>query len=277
MSTYKTEGIIVRRNNYHESSLILDIYTKDYGKVEAVARSARKEKGKLKGHLEIFLYGEFIFARGRNVDTITSSLTVESFMSIRRSIPFLYAAIFVIELADKMILEGHKDERIFFLLKRILCELDKLAASALEKESDGGIPGEILSKRNLLILLFQMHMMSLSGFSPELSKCVSCAMPIVPGENYFSFRLGGLTGKECAKNDRRAVPISDNEIKLMRLFQFEEVANSEYLLILEKHIEIAKKLKVDPKLIYRLIILMDKFVEFNVDRDIKSVDFLRAA
>jgi len=60
MSTYKTEGIIIKRNNFLEASLILDIYTKDYGKVEAVARSARKVKGKLKGHLELFLDTELI-------------------------------------------------------------------------------------------------------------------------------------------------------------------------------------------------------------------------
>ncbi|MBU4580343.1 DNA repair protein RecO C-terminal domain-containing protein, partial [Patescibacteria group bacterium] len=82
------------------------------------------------------------------------------------------------------------------------------------------LDGAIINKYYPSILIFQIQLLNLSGFSPELDKCVVCSKPIKPGENYFSLKLGGVAGKECAFKIPETVLISDNAIKLMRLFQF---------------------------------------------------------
>ena len=251
--------------------MILDIWTKDYGKVEAVARSARKVKGKLKGHLELFLDTELILARGKNIDTITSSLTVESFSDLRNNLEFSFGAYYILELVDKMTIEGHQDERIFYLLKEVLLFLDDIA---------------MVETRQCLvsttaILFFQTNLLNLTGFSPELSKCVLCGKPIKAGKNYFSFSMGGVVGSECGLVETRLIAslqsqqISDNTIKLLRLFQFKGGNIKEYNSHLNKCFEIIKKLKVDEKLVLDSVFLMNKFIEFNVERKIRGVDFLR--
>jgi len=277
MSTYKTEGIIIKRDNFGESSLLLHIYTRDYGKIEAVARSARKEKGKLKGHLEFFLLVELILARGRNIDTITSSLTAESFSSLRNCLEFLFGAYYILELVDKMTVEGHKDERIFSLLKKLLLFLDNLTTLLPPLSGQSGFPlldNTIINKYNLSILIFQINLLYLSGFSPEFNKCVLCSKPIKSGENCFSFKLGGIVGKECAPKSTDAIPISDNAIKLLRLFQFKEGGLKEYVLHLSKCFKTLEKLKADKRLILDCVFLMNKFAEFNIERKIKGVDFI---
>jgi len=279
MSTYKTEGIIIKRNNFLEASLILDIWTKDYGKVEAVARSARKIKGKLKGHLELFLWTELIFAKGKNIDTITSSLTIESFSNLRNNLEFSYGAYYILELVDKMTIEGHRDERVFCLLLDSLKKINNL----------NKINSTKATFRNVtfveLILFFQTNLLNLTGFSPELNKCVLCEKPIKSGNNYFSFSMGGIVGGECGLHSgstalkgqwsQRIMFISDNAIKLLRLFQFRGGDLKKYNLHLNKCFEIIKKLKVDEKLVLDNIFLMNKFIEFNVEKKIKGVDFLR--
>jgi len=287
MSTYKTEGIIIKRNNFLEASLILDIYTRDYGKVEAVARSARKVKGKLKGHLELFLWTELILAHGKNIDTITSSLTVESFSNLRNNLELSFGAYYILELVDKMTVEGHQDERIFYLLKRVLLFLDGLANEKLslrgvkwsdsetERRSNPVTTREELSHEiaaslcgaprndiNILILLFQANLLNLTGFSPELNKCILCGKPIKSGKNYFSFSMGGIVGSECGFKNK-SMFINDNTIKLLRLFQFRGGNIKEYNSHLNKCFEIIKKLKVDEKLVLDSIFLMNKFIEFN--------------
>ena len=288
MSTYKTEGIIIKRNNFLEASLILDIWTKNYGKVEAVARSARKAKGKLKGHLELFLWTEFIFAKGKNIDTITSSLTIESFSNLRNNLEFSYGAYYILELVDKMTIEGHKDERIFCLLRRVLLFLDELINDERRCSSPCPSParrGDALRQFDLLncfVLLFQIHLLNLTGFSPELNKCVLCGKPIKSGKNYFNFSMGGVVGGECglhsgstALKGQWSQHINDNMIKLLRLFQFKGGDLEEYNLYLNKCFEIIGKLKVDEKLVLDSVFLMNGFIEFNVERKIKGVDFLR--
>ena len=106
MSTYKTEGIIIKREYFGEASLALDVYTREYGKMRAVARSARKAGGKLKGHLELFLNVEMMLARGRNIDTIASSVTAENFPRVRSDLKLSSAAYLMIELADKFTADG---------------------------------------------------------------------------------------------------------------------------------------------------------------------------
>jgi len=316
MSTYKTEGIIIKRNNFLEASLILDIYTRDYGKVEAVARSARKVKGKLKGHLELFLDTELILAHGKNIDTITSSLTVESFSDLRDNLEISYGAYYIMELVDKMTAEKHKDERVFYLLKKALLFLDELAGVKLSlrgsrndsrflerdklrnpvtmhgKLSHGiasSLCGASRNDINILILFFQTNLLNLTGFSPELNKCVFCEKPINSGKNYFNFSMGGVVGSKCGlqkgstalkgqwsqRENPKAILIDDNTIKLLRLFQFKGNSSKEYNSHLNKCFEIIKKLKIDEKLVLRSVFLMNKFIEFNVERKIKGVDFLR--
>jgi len=274
MSTYKTEGIIIRRNNFRESSLILGIYTKDYGKIEAVARSARKEKGKLKGHLELFLHTDLILAQGRNVDTITSSLAAENFLSLRNSLKLLFPAYYILELVDRITIEKYKDERIFHLLKKVLLFLDKLADA--ETKQCLVIAKEAPKiKRYLGVLFFQTSLLGLTGFSPVLEKCVFCAKPLVPEKNYFSFELGGIIGKECALSDLSAVSISDNTIKLIRLFQLEGSGKPKnYAGYLDECFGIMNRLKVSEKAVLDSIFLMNRFIEFNIEREIKAVNFI---
>lgn len=251
--------------------MLLHIYTKDYGKVEAVARSARKAKGKLKGHLELFLFAELIFARGKNIDTITSSLTIESFSNLRNDLEFSFGAYYISELIDKIILEEHKDERIFYLLKKILLFLNGLADIKTKRHS----ALENKTRHYLAILMFQTHILDIAGFSPELDKCAACSRPITPGENYFSFKLGGIVSKECVSKSPDAILISDNAIKLIRLFQFKGNGELEnYARCLEKCFEIMRKLKADKKLVLDAVFLMNKFIEFNIERKISGVDFI---
>ncbi len=300
MSTYKTQGIIIRRSNFSEASLMLNIYTKDFGKIEAVARSARKAKGKLKGHLELFLLADLILANGRSIDTITSSAAAESFLNLRNNLEISFGAYYIIELADRMTIEGHKDERVFHLLKKTLLFLDGLASennSLLIKTpqpplSGGQLDNAIINRYYLSILIFQIHILTLSGFSPELDKCVVCSKPIMPGENYFSFSRGGVAGRECGlrKETKHSigrlaslVPISDNTIKLLRLFQFKgnnKLGNKNSLPDkggwgVEKCFEIIRKLKADEKLVLDAVFLMNKFIEFNIEKKVKGVDFIK--
>jgi DNA repair protein RecO (recombination protein O) len=275
MSTYKTEGIIIKRNNFLESSLILDIYTKDYGKVEAVARSARKAKGKLKGHLEPFLYIDLILAECRNIDTITSSSAIESFSNLRNNLEFSFGIYYILELVDKMTVERHKDERIFYLLNELLLFLDGLKNVETSHYFISANEDALRLKYYLAILLFQIHLASLSGFSPELSKCVFCSEEITPGKNYFSFSLGGIMDKKCAFNDSNSVLVNDNVIKLIRLFQVRENNTDEYNSHLKKCFEIIDKLKVDEKLVLNGIFLINSFIEFNIERKIEGIDFLK--
>ena len=272
MSTYKTQGIIIKRSHFGEANLLLDIYTKEYGKIQAVARSARKAKGKLKGHLEVFLLTDLILAYGKNVDTITNSAVKETFLNFRNNLKISLGAYYVLELVNRITIQHHKDERVFELLKKELYFLDHLAKKVdVNKHS----VLEIIKKYYLSLLFFQVNMLNLSGFRPEVNKCVFCSNKITSGKNSFSFKLGGILDEKCSFKDVGAIAISDNAIKLIRLFSFQKTDNNEYKICLEKSFQKFGKIQIEDKLIFEIMRIMNRFIEFNIDRKIEGFRFLR--
>ena len=262
MSTYKTQGIVIRRSHFGESSLILNIYTKDFGKIEAVARSARKAKGKLKGHLELFLLSDFVFAHGKSIDKIANSFSLDNFEHIRNNLNISFGAYYVLELTDRITEHGYRNERMYYLFKETMNFLNSLC------------PDDVL-RYYLMIIQYQINVMQLSGFSPEIDKCVVCKERIKLEENYFSFFHGGVVQKKCLHDNSNAIEVDNNVIKIIRLLKINKSGISEYKKHIKNNIEIINKLKVEKKVIFQLIKLMNKFIENNIERKISSIDFLR--
>ena len=113
---YKTEGIIIKKNNLNDLDRLLTIYSKDFGKIVVKAKSVRKNQAKLKGHLELFLYSHLMIAPGKGFDIITGAETVESFSHLHNHLPSLAGGYYLSELTDKLIVGPEKDEHIWNLL-----------------------------------------------------------------------------------------------------------------------------------------------------------------
>jgi len=76
---YKTEGIVLKSTEFKEADKIVTIYTKDYGKITAIAKGVRKIKSKFGSSLEILTHSVFLFYKGRNIDIVSQTEILESF------------------------------------------------------------------------------------------------------------------------------------------------------------------------------------------------------
>ena len=258
MSTYRTEGIILRRSDFGEANLLLHIFTRNFGKIEAVGKSARKAKGKLKGHLEPFLYSDFVLVQGKKMDTVAGSFVLNPLLGLRSSFDPILTASVIAEIADRMTIEGYHDERVFELLLSSLVFLDKSAAS---------------NKKLLwlLILFFEVNFLSLSGFAPQADRCVFCGEKMMPGKNYFSFCLGGVLDAVCAAKIPDAIFVDDDAIKLLRFMAIDSSIGDYRKAIADKLADLPK-LKAGSEAIFHSALLMKNFIEFNIDRKINSFE-----
>ncbi len=264
MSTYRTQGIILRRSDFGETNLSVRIYTRDFGKTQAVGKSARKAKGKLKGHLEPFLCADFNLVHGKKTDTVANSFVLDPFLTLRRSFDRIMAASVMAEIADRMTLEGYHDRRVFDLLRSSFVFLDRE-------------PEDRQSLWWLLILFFEVNLLSLSGFSPQSDKCVFCGEKIYAGKNYFSFSLGGVLDTACAARIPDAVHVSDEAIKLMRFLVVDRDSPDYGKAVSDKLAELSR-IKAEYGAIFRAALLMKNFIEFNIDRQVNSFEtYLRFA
>ena len=61
----ETEGIVTREVKYGESSRIITLITKDYGKISAIANNVRTGKLRLLSGLSLFVYSDFVLYEGK--------------------------------------------------------------------------------------------------------------------------------------------------------------------------------------------------------------------
>jgi len=122
----KAEGVILRRIKYSETSLIVTLYTREYGKIGLIAKGARNPKSKFVGSLEPASCVSIIYyhKEGRDLQVLSEVDSMRSNSSIINSIRKIAVAFAIINLIDSVLTESESNEDIFDLLKESLYALN---------------------------------------------------------------------------------------------------------------------------------------------------------
>ena len=113
---FRTEGVILARRNFAEADRILTIYTRDYGKVIALAKGVRRPRSRKAGHLELGNWCRIFVARGRNLDLLTEVELKRSFGILDFSEQKANKIYHLLELVDSLTAEKAKNLSVFILL-----------------------------------------------------------------------------------------------------------------------------------------------------------------
>lgn len=197
---YKTQGIIIRRQNFFETDRLLTIYTKDYGKIKTIAKGVRKPLSRFVGHLELFYLSDFIVAKGKNLDIITGADLREKFDNLRQDKEIINYAYYISELIYRLIQEDLVNQEIFNLLKRTFYGLDT-------------------ANKEKMLCYFELKLFDILGHKPEVKKCVVCSKKILDKKNYFDYYDGGIVCGDCLHDKNRAIEVDRNLIKLLRIIE----------------------------------------------------------
>jgi DNA repair protein RecO (recombination protein O) len=196
---YKTQAVVLRRFDFGEAGKQLVVYTPNYGKLSVIAQGVKRSTSKLAGHLEPLSLGFIVAARGRNLDTVTQADTVEAFANARTDPDRVFYALLVAELLDKLTLEHEENRALWDLLVGTLRRIDS--------DEDPWTAATY----------YQVRLLALSGYKPQLEECVECEGKLDPQAVYYSPRLGGTLCPACRMADTQAFGVSANAIKLLRL------------------------------------------------------------
>jgi len=241
--TYQTEAIVIKKTKLGEADSILTLYTPHLGKIQGFARSLRKPKSKLAGHLELLTYSLVSFARGKNLDTITGSQTINSFLPLKSDLWLTSCALYATELVSQFTVDNIENYPLFQLLKE-----------TMEQLCEAG-------NKELILRYFDLHLLSRVGYQPQLQQCVSCHNPLQPTTNSFCPSAGGMLCPRCSPEQPLSYPLSVNAQKVLRLLQ-----SSDY--------DTANRLKIDPELSHELEKVMSHYLKYLLERDVKSVAWL---
>jgi len=132
-------GIVLCRRNFREADQIIFLYTLEQGKIEVLARGVKKITSKNSAHLEPFSYVDAEIIPGKELQHLGAVQPLEYFPLIRQDLQKSLVAGFVVNLLNKILHEGEKDERVFNLLKSWLVFLNLRSTTCHLQLVDGFI------------------------------------------------------------------------------------------------------------------------------------------
>lgn len=123
--TVKTEGIILKRTNYKDADRILSIFTKDLGKISAIAKGVRKIESKKRSHLELLNQSIIYLIKTGDYYLITQATSTKSYKNIKKNIDLTECSLVILEVLIKSLQENEKNETIYRLTLKTFDFLDK--------------------------------------------------------------------------------------------------------------------------------------------------------
>jgi DNA repair protein RecO (recombination protein O) len=240
---YQTEAIVIKKTKLGEADSILTFFTPHLGKIQGFAKSLRKTKSKMAGHLELLTHSQISLVRGRNIDTITGTQTIDSFLPLKSDLELSSAALYTTELVNQFAAEDVEDEPGFQLL---LATLKRLS----QKENS-----------ELVLRYFELQLLGLVGYRPQLEQCVACHTPLKESGNFFSPGAGGIVCADCRPTQPFAYSLSSEAQKALRLLQ-----DSDY--------EAVSSMALTPELSHHLEVIIRNYIRYLLERDIKSAAWL---
>lgn len=193
--TYRTTAIILKNESWRESDARIIAYSPSKGKLELMARGAKKNNSKLAGHLEPITLSELMIVRGKNYDYAGSAIARESHPSIKNNLTKLNLAGGILRLFDRLVKPEYPDLNLYNILESFLFELDRWP----EEDSF------VLENRGALWqAAFALQAMSLLGYHPTISDCQACHKDFIISEhNFFSLEKGGLVCEACRHRENQ--------------------------------------------------------------------------
>lgn len=122
--SYIATGIVLGKKNLGEADKIINVYSKEFGKLSLVAKGIRRPRSRKRGHIEIFNLIKFQGMSGKSMDILTEAEVVENFSNIRKSLKKISLAYYLCEVVGKITNEETGTE-IFDLLLLSLKKLEK--------------------------------------------------------------------------------------------------------------------------------------------------------
>jgi DNA repair protein RecO (recombination protein O) len=195
--TYKSEGIILRRQEYREQDVLLRILTRDFGKLTARAISARKANAKLSGHLEPFIETDLFFAASKGIDIVAGSNTIESNALLRQSFEHTAVASYFIDIVDGLTRDEDVDVLVYEHVRKALTWF-------------ASHPTSLVVLHAALLQLAQFL-----GYSIELYDCHQCKRRMTSDGAKIHYKLWSLECAQCSSPDH-TTPLGVDAIKALR-------------------------------------------------------------
>jgi DNA repair protein RecO (recombination protein O) len=247
---------VIGRRDQGEADRVLRLCTPS-GKVDVLAKGARKIRSRKAGHIELFTRASFVLARVPNYwDIISQAETLDPHTRLRSDLLRGTYARYAVELLDRFFAQGEGSAAVFDLLDHTLgwlCE---------EYDPD------------MIARFYEQHLIGLAGFRPELFRCVGDhdqRKLLRPGAEEtgqpfgFALERGGALCRECYGLNHResdVLALSPDALRLLQACQRSSYADLAAGVVTDGLHEETEH-------------VMRRYITYHLEQDVRAGTFLR--
>ncbi|HEY4442437.1 MAG TPA: DNA repair protein RecO [Candidatus Elarobacter sp.] len=190
-----TDAIVLRARPLGEADRVYTLLTRERGKVDAVAKGARRPKSATGGRLEPLAEVRVGLHRGRSLDVITEVRTIRSYWNgLVRPGAFATGSLFA-ETID-----------LFCEHDLPLPEIYQLLGGAIAAVAGSDAPATLVPR-------FQLRLLDALGLAPASDVCIRCGGSLDEHGAWLDLEAGGLGCERCygARGDAHALDARDVE------------------------------------------------------------------
>lgn len=190
MRTVKTKGIIIAEKMMSDFDKMLTILTPNMGKIECMAKGARRPKSHLMAGTQFLCFGDYLLYKGSENYSMNSCETIELFYNIRIDLDKLKYAAYITKIINDVTTENQNNYKVLQLFLNTLYVI-----SNTDKDLE------------LVTSIFRIRLLSIIGYRPEIQECKICKQK----ENLskFSIKDNGFKCANCAKTDKGAINMNE--------------------------------------------------------------------
>jgi DNA repair protein RecO (recombination protein O) len=193
--SFKTEAIVLRSIRYAEADRVLHLYSRTRGRVNAIAKGARRPRSRFGGRLEPFFRLDLVLYEGRGeLATVTAAHTLAGHARLRESGPALAAAARACDAVLRLFDSSEGNPAAYNLLCRYLALLDGQEPGSGRYPAIPEVDG---AAGHATALAFRLKLALAAGFAPELASCARCGE--VDELSGFSADAGGVVCPACER------------------------------------------------------------------------------
>jgi DNA repair protein RecO (recombination protein O) len=198
-----TDAVVLHAMKYGESSKIVTLYTRKYGKLKVIAKGVRTAKNKVGASLEPMTIASAVFYKKQNRELSLLSkceigTPLKNIFAVEEK---MAAGLALIELLSMTMHDEHEDEPLYCSVVETLCEIDRAEKNPVN-----------------ILIAFMMSFIHRLGLSLRLEHCVHCAtrMDETVGGARFQLSEGTVVCAGCAATSAHSgMPLSLGSLKAM--------------------------------------------------------------
>ena len=215
MSSEKDTAIVLRTVDFSETSLVVTLFTREFGKLGALAKGAKRPKNPFESALDLLTLCRIVFLHKSTdaLDLLTEAKLLRRFrppgFTLSGNVPdgnvpadrglfSLYAGYYVAELLGELTHDNDPHPQLFDLADETLAAL---------------ADGEPVPRR---IVRFELGALRLLGHAPSLDTCVGCGAVVeLKGRVAFGHLDGGVLCGNCRTGKRQVAAVSAGTLRTM--------------------------------------------------------------